>query len=148
MPDQNTSPLKLMALDEEDLAILSAHLQDAVLRAGDLVYLARERRFALAARRFDWEGADIGLNRRRLAALHFDKVTAVQRLNISPRAPDAAFSLLAMTYAAGDAPAGQVTLQFSGGAAIRLDVECIEAQLKDLGPMWETQSRPDHPDGA
>jgi Protein of unknown function (DUF2948) len=68
MPDLNTGPLKLIALDDEDLGILSAHLQDAILRAGDIVYLARESRFALAARRFDWEGADLGLNRRRLSA--------------------------------------------------------------------------------
>jgi Protein of unknown function (DUF2948) len=148
MPDLNTGALKLIALDDEDLGILSAHLQDAILRAGDIVYLARESRFALAARRFDWEGADLGLNRRRLSALHFDKVTAVRRMNIDPDAKGATLSLLAITFEVGEAPAGTVTLQFSGGAAIRLNVECIEAQMKDLGPMWETPSRPGHPDDA
>lgn len=146
MADRSTEPLKLIALDDEDLGILSAHLQDAILRAGDLVFLAKEKRFALAARRFDWEGAGIGLSRRRLSALHFDKVSAVRRLNINPNAKDATLSLLAITFAPNEAPAGQVTLQFSGGAAIRLDVDCIEAQLKDLGPMWETASKPGHPD--
>lgn len=148
MPDLNTGPLKLIALDDEDLGILSAHLQDAILRTGDIVYLARESRFALAARRFDWEGAEVGVKRRRLAALHFDKVTGVRRMNIDPAAREATLSLLAITFAAGEAPAGTVTLQFSGGAAIRLDVDCIEAQMKDLGPMWETPSRPGHPDDA
>jgi Protein of unknown function (DUF2948) len=57
-------------------------------------------------------------------------------------------NLLAITFEAGEAPAGCVTLQFSGGTAIRLDVDCIEAQMKDLGPMWETSSRPGHPDDA
>jgi Protein of unknown function (DUF2948) len=57
-------------------------------------------------------------------------------------------SLLAITFETGEAPAGAVTLQFSGGAAIRLNVDCIEAQMKDLGPMWETPSRPGHPDDA
>lgn len=148
MADLHTRSLKLIALDEEDLGILSAHLQDAVLRIGDIVYLAAERRFALAARRFDWEGAEIGLNRRRLAALHFEKVNSVRSVNIEPRAREQVVNLLAMTFAAGDAPSGEVTLQFSGGAAIRLGVDCIEAQLKDLGPMWETSSRPGHPDEA
>lgn len=148
MPDLNTGPLKLIALDDEDLGILSAHLQDAILRAGDIVYLAREGRFALAARRFDWEGADLGLKRRRLSALHFDKVRSVRRMNIDPGAKEATLSLLAITFETGNAPAGTVTLQFSGSAAIRLNVDCIEAQMKDLGPMWETPSRPGHPDDA
>lgn len=148
MPDLHTEPLRLIALDQDDLAVLSAHLQDAVVRVGDMVALGAEKRFVLAARRFDWEGADIGQNRRRLAALHFDKVVAIRSLGLDPKAKEAVFNLLAITFELGEAPAGTVTLQFSGGAAIRLDVDCIEAQLKDLGPMWETQSRPGHPDDA
>ena len=66
MSDDAADPLKLIALDADDLAIVSAHLQDAVLKAADLVYLPREQRFALALRRFDWEGAQHGQRRRRL----------------------------------------------------------------------------------
>ena len=66
MPDAAADPLKLIALDADDLAIVSAHLQDSVLKVADLVYLPREQRFALAARRFDWEGAQHGACRRRL----------------------------------------------------------------------------------
>ena len=78
MSDAAADPLKLIALDADDLAIVSAHLQDAVLKAADIVYLPREQRFALALRRFDWEGAQHGQRRRRLTALHFDRVQAVR----------------------------------------------------------------------
>jgi len=146
MSDPAADPLKLIALDADDLAVLSAHMQDAVLKRGDIAYRPAEKRFALAARRFDWEGADKGEKRRRLAALHFERVTSARSLNV----PDgeAVLSLLAVTFAAGDEPAGQVTLHFADGAAIRLDVECIEAQMKDLGPMWEAVATPTHPDAV
>jgi hypothetical protein len=137
-------PLKLIALDDTDLQVISAHLQDAVLRAGDVAFRPKEKRFVLAARRYDWEGAQSGHKRRRLAALHFERVTAVQSVKIDPRATEAILNLLAVTFAQSESPAGEVTLHFSEGAAIRLTVECVEAQMKDLGPMWETQSQPDH----
>ncbi len=59
-------------------------------------------------------------------------------------------SLLAVGFEAGATPAGHVLLHFAGGGAIRLDVECIEGELRDLGPTWQTRHRPDHaggPDG-
>ena len=137
-------PLKLIALDADDLNIISAHLQDAVLRASDIAFRPNEKRFVLAVRRYDWEGAQAGHKRRRLSALHFERVTAVQSSRLDPRATDAIHNLLAVTFAATESPAGEVTLHFSEGAAIRLTVECIEAQMKDLGPMWETRNEPDH----
>lgn len=141
-------PLKLIALDADDLAVLSAHLQDAVLKVADIAWRPAERRFAIAARRFDWQGAQTGQKRRRLAALHFERVSAVRSSRIDKAAPDAVLNLLAITFTQGEAPAGEVTLTFSDGAAIRLDVECIEAQMKDLGPIWEAAAMPGHPDDA
>lgn len=141
-------PLKLIALDAEDLAVISAHVQDAVLRQGDIAYLPGEKRFALALRRFDWEGAPAGHKRRRLAALHFERVTAARSTGVQPGAAETVLSLLAVTFAEGESPAGEVTLHFSEGAAIRLDVECVEAQMKDLGPIWEAAATPAHPDEA
>jgi hypothetical protein len=136
MSDDVAAPLKLIALDTDDLGVVSAHLQDAVLKAADLVYLPSEKRFALALRRFDWEGAQHGKRRRRLTALHFDRVLAVRS------------AMLAVTFDQAEEPAGDVTLHFSEGAAIRLSVECVEAQMKDLGPVWEAVATPGHPNGA
>ena len=148
MSDDTADPLKLIALDADDLAIVSTHLQDAVLKVADIVWLPAEKRFALAARRFDWEGVPQGHRRRRLSALHFDRVLSVRSTKIDKAAPDQVLNLLAIGFAERDTPAGDVTLHFSDGAAIRLEVECIEAQMKDLGPVWEALATPGHPDGA
>ncbi|KQP55184.1 hypothetical protein ASG40_09340 [Methylobacterium sp. Leaf399] len=137
--------LKLAALDTEDLAVVSAHLQDAILRSGDLAYLAGAHRFVLVARRFDWSAAPGEAPRRRLTGVHFERVLGVRGRGIVPGADsDATLSLLAVTFEPGEAPSGTVTLVFAGGAAIRLDVECIEVRMKDLGPVWEAEGRPDH----
>ncbi|KMO12500.1 DUF2948 family protein [Methylobacterium platani] len=136
--------LKLAALDADDLAVISTHLQDAVLRTGDLAYLPRERRFALVARRFDWECPDGAPPRRRLTGLHFDRVLSVRCRNVSRDAPDTPLELLAVTFEPGEAPSGIATLVFAGGAAIRLELECIEAAMKDLGPVWQADSTPRH----
>lgn len=138
------TPLRLIALDAEDLTILSAHAQDAVVKVGDLAWLPKEKRFALLMRRFDWEGATEGQNRRRLTAMHFDRVTSLKALNIDPAAKDTALNLLAVTFTPSEEPAGELVLTFSGGAALKLEAECIEAQLKDLGGMWETARQPAH----
>jgi hypothetical protein len=139
--------LKLMALDEEDLAVISAHVQDAVLKVGDLLYLPKESRFAVAMNRFIWEKALDGKRRdyeRRRAALTFDRVRSVKASKIRRDRPDAVLELLAIGFEASDAPAGFVTLYFAGGGAIRLEVEVVEARLADLGAAWATAARPDH----
>ena len=138
--------LRLAALDGEDLTVLSAHLQDAILRPGDLTYLAGEHRFLLALRRFDWSDAD-GAPRRRLAGLHVERVLSVRTRGLKP-GDDTPLSLLALTFEATDAPSGRIDLVFSGGAAIRLDVECVEVRMKDLGPVWEASGRTGHDDAA
>ena len=135
--------LKLVALDPEDLAVISAHLQDALVRVGDLTCLPAQRRFALAARRFDWETDPDEPPRRRLAAMHFERVRAVRARGIDRANPDRVLNLLAITFTETNAPSGCVTLLFSEGA-IQLELECIEGQMKDLGPVWEAESRPRH----
>lgn len=143
--------LKLTALDAEDLEVLSAHLQDAVLTVGDLKYLPAEQRFAGVMNRFDWSGAASGDKgpdgkpfRRRKTGLRFDRVRAVRAQNIRMDDKEAILSLLAVSFEATEDPSGHVTLHFSGGGAVRLDVECIEAGLADLGPVWGTGNRPEH----
>lgn len=139
--------LKLTALDADDLQVVSTHLQDAVLVIGDMRYLPAERRFAAVLNRFDWESADRngggGYGRRR-TGLHFDRVLGVKQSNIRQTAADAVLSLLAIEFEPTEEPSGLVTLVFSGGGAIRLEVECIEAAMADLGPTWPTESRPTH----
>jgi hypothetical protein len=139
--------LKLVAFDEEDLAVISACVQDAVLKVGDLVYLPKERRFALGMNRFIWEKAADGSRKdyeRRRAALTFDRVLSVKTSNIRRDRPDAVLELLACSFEATDAPAGVITIVFAGGGAVRLEVEVIETRLADLGAAWATRARPSH----
>jgi len=142
MTDQ---PLKLLAVDAEDLSIISAHLQDSVIKVGDFVYLPKEQRFAFAANRFDWVAAVEGEgNRRRRTAIHFDRVRSVKCRNIDRENPHQALCLLAVAFEETDPPSGCVTLAFSGDASIRIEVECIEARLADLGPVWAASCCPAH----
>jgi hypothetical protein len=148
---QVMNPLKLIALDEEDLAIVSSHLQDAVVRVGDMAYLPSQKRFAAVLNRFDWEKAVEASRgqdyRRRRTALRFDRVFGAKLRNVKQQAGDRILSLLAVRFEPGEAPGGKVTLTFSGDASIQLNVECIEAELTDLGPMWRTRTKPEHPGG-
>jgi len=140
-------PLKLVALDVEDLKVMSAHLQDAVLRVGDMAYVPKQKRFALIVNRFDWEGANSSgsqTNERRRATLRFERVMDAKVQNLKQRAASAAVELLAVQFEETTAPEGYVTLIFAGGGAVRLKVECIEAELSDLGPAWRAKSRPEH----
>ena len=136
--------LRLVALDQDDLAVISAHCQDAVVRVGDIAYLPKERRFAVVGRRFDWEAGPNDPPRRRLTGLHFECVKAVRTRGIDPANQEALLNLLAITFEPSDPPSGTATLIFSNGGAIQVDVECIEMQMKDLGPVWEAESRPVH----
>ncbi len=143
--------LKLIAFDEEDLAVVSAHVQDAVLKVGDMTFQPRAKRFVILLRRFDWAeltSTKGKARQRRQAALRFERVLAASHQGIDRQATGTVLSLLAIQYvqARPDDPAGSVTLTFAGGCAVRLEVECIEAELRDLGPSWRAKSRPEHPD--
>jgi hypothetical protein len=144
------TPLKLLALDEEDLQVLSSHLQDAVVRVGDMAYLPSQKRFAAVLNRFDWESASTKGGKdyqRRRTALRFDRVLRAQHKDLRPNAPDRVLELLAIQFEPDDAPGGKITLAFSGDVTIRLEVECVEAEMRDLGPAWSTRSKPEHPGG-
>ena len=137
--------LRLTALDADDLAVISTHMQDAVLKAGDLSYLQKARKFALVVNRFVWEhGRRPEHFERRQAGLHFDRVNKVMAQNIRRDDADAVLSLLSIGFEEGKAPSGAIVLDFSGGGSIRLEVECIEARLSDLGPAWATEHIPQH----
>ena len=135
--------LRLSALDAVDLEIISAHMQDAVIKLGDISFLKPEGKFALIANRFVWETEQPPYERRR-TGLHFDRVVHARSRRVSQSADDAVLSLLSISFAPDEDPSGTVLLTFSGGGAISLKVECIEAQLEDLGPAWETPNLPSH----
>jgi hypothetical protein len=139
--------LKLVALDEEDLRIVSAHVQDAVMKVGDLEFLPSLKRFIVPMNRFVWEGKSRFFRprpQRRNSVLHFDRVLNAKTSGIASDRPAEILSLLAISFVPMDAPAGIVELIFSGGGAIMLDVECVEARLADLGGAWQASSRPYH----
>ena len=137
--------LKLLALDGEDLEVISATTQDSCVRVGDMGYAQSERRFALLMNRYAWEAGDPrGRGVRKRAGLHFDRVTAVEARGINLEARDGVLELLAITFAETDPPGGTVELAFAGGGTIRLSVEVLEARLKDLGAAWGAKAQPRH----
>jgi hypothetical protein len=138
MPD-----LKLLALDTEDLEVISATTQDAVVRVGDMGFAKSDSRFALLMNRFAWEEGGKTRQRKR-AALHFDRVNDVKVAGIDTNSVDGVLELLAITYTVADDPAGTVELAFAGGGTIRLTVECLEARMQDLGAAWAAKATPAH----
>jgi Protein of unknown function (DUF2948) len=139
-------PLKFVVLDEEDLEVVSAHVQDAVVKASEVLWRPQEKRVVVALNRFDWEGAQTGKPEyhRRRAALRFERVLSCKCRQMNPAGKDTVLNLLAVEFSETDAPSGVVTLTFSGGAVLRLDVECLEAELADLGPSWSAAACPTH----
>jgi hypothetical protein len=139
--------LRLIALDGEDIQVVSAHLQDALVRTGDIHWRPAERRVVIGLNRFDWEGANGGGSefQRCRSALRFERVLSCKCRNVDHGAgKNEALNLLAVAFSETDSPGGVVMLTFSGGAALRLEVECLEAEMADLGPAWGTEICPDH----
>jgi hypothetical protein len=131
-----TAQRKLIALDADDLAVISAHVQDAFVQTGDIVWRQGEKRLVVGMNRLDWEQTLHGATepRRLLAALRFDRVLSCKSRNINLDTPETALELLGIEFHPTDAPGGSAVLMFSHGGALRLDVECLECELADLGP--------------
>ena len=127
--------LKLIALDADDLAVISAHVQDAQVQTADIIWRQGEKRLVVGMSRLDWEQTLAGETapRRLIAALRFDRVLACKSRNLDVETPEAALELVGIEFHPGDAPSGSALLMFSQGGALRLDVECLECELTDLG---------------
>ncbi|WP_424629164.1 DUF2948 family protein [Bradyrhizobium sp. SYSU BS000235] len=127
------SPHKLIALDEDDLAVISAHIQDACVVASDIIWRQGEKRLVVGMRRPDCEeilaGQDVP--HQVISALRFDRVLACKARNIDMAAPGP-LTLLGLEFHPTDAPGGNVLLLFASGGVLRLDVECLECELADL----------------
>ena len=143
-------PVKFVALDRDDLEVVSTHLQDALVKVSDVIWRPREKRLVIFLSRFDWpsfEAREPELLRCR-SALRFERVNACKCRCVDPAGKDALLNLLAVEFSETNPPGGEVTLIFSGGGALRLDVECLECELSDLGPSWPASARPIHVDDA
>ncbi len=125
--------LKLHALDREGLSVISAHMQDACVRREDMTFLPRQKRFVLGALRYDWIGAKHALDERVGAVLRFDRVLKVAHIGLD-NSPGKVRNLLGATFEKTADPSGLVFLTFGDGAMVRLEVECLEAELRDVGP--------------
>ncbi len=146
--------LKLIALDKEDIAVVSAHVQDARVRIGEILWQPRDHRFVMPVNRFDWMAAVDAKSENRPAnrpdyrrcrtALRFERVLTCKFRGFDQSNKSGELNLLAVEFADHDSPAGAVTLTFSGGAVIRLEVECLEAELVDLGEAFTAEICPDH----
>ncbi|MCP3462878.1 MULTISPECIES: DUF2948 family protein [unclassified Bradyrhizobium] len=131
MPPQ----LKLIALDADDLAVISTHVQDARVQTSDIIWRQGEKRLVVGMNRLDWEQTLDGETepRRLVSALRFDRVLACKSRNIDLAAPERVLDLVGIEFHDQNAPGGSALLLFAHGGAIRLDVECLECELTDLG---------------
>jgi hypothetical protein len=138
--------LRLTAQDEEDLRALSAAVQDAVAKVGDLVFDPRKRAFTAVLNRYRWEEAD---RRQRVrAALRVEAVERVRARGMRLGQPGAVVNLLAVEFRPdGEPPGGALRLIFSGGGEIEAAVECIDVSLMDLTRPWRARGRPRHEGG-
>jgi hypothetical protein len=142
--------LKLVALDNDDIEVVSAHVQDARVRVGEILWQPSDHRFIMPVNRFDWMAA-VGIKpdnkadyRRCRTVLRFERVLSCKFRGFDQSNKNGELNLLAVEFVEDDAPAGTVTLTFSGGGIIRLDVECLEAELADLGEAFTAELCPDH----
>jgi hypothetical protein len=123
-------------MDADDLAVISAHVQDAEVVVSDIVWRPGEKRLVIGMNRLDWDHAISGevTPRRVISALRFDRVLACKSRDIDLDQGDVALKLLGIEFNEGDAPGGNALLLFDGRGALRLDIECLECELADLGP--------------
>lgn len=134
--------LRLTAEDSDDLTIISAQMQDALVRASDMRLLPKQHQFALVANRFAWDAEP--KRERRRSGLAISGVLGAQRLGFDAVPADEILSLLSITFTPSGEGAGSILLAFSTGVSIKLNVECIDVQMSDMGPGWPSQSKPAH----
>ena len=147
MTDQK--PLRLLAEEGDDLKIIAAAVQDAVVKAGNLNYEKRKRRFSIELNRYRWETAPARKGQpgeRVRALLAFDGVLGVKTRGITKADPELILSLLSADFVAdvAEPPGGNVVLLFAGDGEIVLTVEALDATLLDSDYVWPTRHVPSH----
>lgn len=144
--DGGDKPLRLKALDEMDLSVLSALAQDAVFPASEMQWLPRQRRFAILLNRFRWEDADNAATRRRAvervqSVLTIEDVRKVQSQGVHRGDSEVILSLLSISFEPGEDGTGRVTLTLAGDGAIALEVEALEILLQDVTRPYVAPSK-------
>ena len=149
--DAEEGPLHLLARDAEDLKVISALVQDAVLSATDMTWQKAQRRFVLLVNRFRWEdrAAAEAAGRpyeRVRSLLVIGDVQAVRAQGLDRRDADTVLSLLSLDWQAGEDGTGRVLLTLAGDGAVAVDVEALEVSLQDVTRPYVAPSRkvPDH----
>lgn len=145
----DTKPLRLFTEEAEDLKIIAAAVQDAVVKAGNLKYEQKKRRFGLELNRYRWETAPARKGQpgeRVRALLAFDGVLSVKTRGITKTDPELILSLLSADFVAdvAEPPGGKVVLLFAGDGEIVLTVEALDASLIDSDYVWPTRHVPSH----
>lgn len=151
--DGADAPLRLKALDADDLAVVSSLVQDSVFPSSEMVWKSKERRFALLLNRFRWEDVDKAQNRNRAfervqSVLAIEDVTAVRSQGVPRGDADTVLSLLSISFEAGEDGTGTVILTLAGDGAIALSVEALEVVLRDVTRPYVAPSHkaPQHPE--
>lgn len=142
-PQSEFPPLKLRAIDREDLAVLAAFLQDAIVNVSEMAYLPQERRFVLVVCRFLWEraltAADDDVFERVSCAITVEAVNEPKFRGFSLKDRNRLMPLLTATF-----EDGAVLMTFGGNAALKLSVDGLDMRIEDFGPCWPTTQKPDH----
>lgn len=142
-----TTPLRLIAEDSDDLQVIAAAVQDAVAKAGDIKYSSPRRRFSIELNRYRWEtsGGAAKSGERVRALLAIDGVLSVRTRGITRRDPELIISILDTSFTPEDEPpGGKITLTFAGDGEIVLEVEVLDVTLLDSEYVWPTKKRPGH----
>ena len=137
--------LKLFANSEEDLRVISAHLQDSITQVKNIAHLKKNRIFLIQFNRFMWEDIEKGVfrkNRRIQSVLKFDNILDVFSMNINQKNSDRFLDFLAIETKCLSDKSYQIKLNFAGGILIKLNAEIIECFLEDQGDSWETKNKP------
>lgn len=130
--DASPAPLRLRAMDAEDLQVISSLVQDAVFPITEMTWQRSQRRFALLINRFRWEDAAVGRAERVQSVLAFEDVQAVRTNGIDRADRDLVLSLLSITLEPGEDGTGRAILWLAGDGAIAVDVEALEVSLRDV----------------
>ena len=139
--------LKLVANSDEDLRVVSAHLQDAIVHASDIANLKKNRIFLMQLNRFMWEDVEKGVfrkNKRIRTVLKFENVISVMSKNINQRKKSRFLDFLAMETLLLSDKTCEIKLIFSGDAIIKVKAVVIDVTLDDQGAPWESKTKPKH----
>ena len=139
--------LKLLATSDEDLRVVAAHLQDAIVSIQDIVSLKKNRIFLIQLNRFMWEDIEKGVfrkNKRIRTVLKFDNVMSVFSKNINIKNDKNFLDFLTIESILLPDKSYEIKLIFSGDAVIKIKTEVIDVTLDDQGSSWESKTQPKH----